>query len=180
MSSFKQAADQVLRVEGAYSNHASDAGGKTMWGITEAVARANGYQGDMRNLTVEFALSIYKSQYWDTLRLDEVAEISQVVAEELFDTAVNCGVGVAGKFLQTALNSLNQQATIYPDTKVDGVVGPVSVHLLKQFMAKRGAKGEVVLMKALNCLQGARYIAIAEARPANEDFVFGWFSRISL
>jgi hypothetical protein len=31
-----------------------------------------------------------------------------------------------------------------------------------------------VLLTAMNCLQGDRYIQIAEARPSQERFVYGW------
>ncbi len=33
-----------------------------------------------------------------------------------------------------------------------------------------------LLRRALNALQGARYIEIAEQRPAQQAFVFGWLS----
>ena len=45
---------------------------------------------------------------------------------------------------------------------------------LRTFLAHRGLEGETVLLKALNCLQGARYIELAEARPQNKSFVYGW------
>ena len=45
-----------------------------------------------------------------------------------------------------------------------------------QFLAKRGSRGEIVLVKALDALQGERYLHLAEIRPANEAFVFGWLS----
>ena len=44
----------------------------------------------------------------------------------------------------------------------------------------RGAEGERVLLAALNCLQGARYLDITRKRGANETFTFGWFKRIML
>jgi hypothetical protein len=52
---------------------------------------------------------------------------------------------------------------------------------LKAYLARRGPGGEVVLLKALNVLQGERYIEIAEKRPAAEDFVYGWLAnRVAL
>jgi len=54
------------------------------------------------------------------------------------------------------------------------VVGPLTVHALKSYMDKRHFDGEMVLLKALNALQGAYYIELAEKRPKDEAFEFGW------
>ena len=177
MTAFDEAFSELLSVEGGYSDHKDDRGGKTNWGITEAVARANGYLGDMNDLTQGQARGIYKAQYWDTLRLDDVSALSWAVAAELFDTAVNMGVAVSGKFLQRALNALNRQGQDFPDLTVDGVVGPMTVANLKAYLGKRGVDGQKVLLRALNALQGTRYIEIAEGRPDNESFLYGWFAQ---
>ena len=62
----------------------------------------------------------------------------------------------------------------YPDLVVDGVVGPATIAALRAYLAKRGAEGERVLLVALNCTQGARYLEITETRQQNEDFLYGW------
>lgn len=173
--SFEAAFQRVVMVEGGYSNHPSDTGGETQFGITKAVARANGYAGEMREMPLATAKTIYRRQYWDTLRLDEIDQLSQKVADELFDTGVNMGVGVAGRFLQRALSAMNRQQRDYPDVPVDGVVGPMTVHSLRAFISRRGRDGEPVMLRALNAQQGVRYLEISENRPANEDFTFGWF-----
>lgn len=175
MSAFEKALTRVLGAEGGYSDHADDLGGRTNFGITEAVARTNGFTGPMQELTREQAAAIYKAQYWNTLRLDQVAAMAATVAEELFDTAVNVGVGKAGEFLQRALNAFNRDQKDYPDVKVDGVVGPMTISALHAYLRKRGETGEQVLHRALNALQGARYIEISEARRENESFTYGWF-----
>lgn len=177
MSSFDTAWAQVLKAEGGYSNHANDRGGATKFGVTEAVARAHAFTGRMEDLTEYLAKDIAKRQYWDTLRGDEIAGLSPLIAEELFDTGYNCGIATAGKFLQQALNALNREAKDYPDVTVDGNIGPVTVHALRLYLVKRGGvTGERVLLKALNGLQCAYYITISEKRPANESFVFGWIA----
>jgi lysozyme family protein len=101
--------------------------------------------------------------------------LSQKVAEELLDTGVNMGIAWAGKFLQRSLNALNSQGTHYSDLSVDGLIGNSTLGALKDYLDRRGRTGEAVLMKALNCLQGTRYIELAEVRERNESFVFGWF-----
>ncbi len=177
MTAFDEAFAELIDIEGGHGNHKDDRGGETNWGITEAVARANGYTGDMKDLTQTQARAIYKAQYWDTLRLDDVAGLYWPLAGELFDTAVNMGVAVAGKFLQRALNALNRKGQDFPDLTVDGVVGPMTIANLRAFLHRRGIEGQKVLLRALNALQGARYIEITEGREQNETFVFGWFLR---
>lgn len=174
MDAFPEAFEKVVGIEGRYSNNPADSGGETMWGITARVAHANGYVGDMRNMPIGVASAIYRQQYWDLLKLDEVANASKAVALELFDTAVNCGVATAGKFLQRALNVLNRGGRDYPDVTVDGVVGPMTVDALRRFLKARGFEGEPVLLDALNALQGVYYIELAEQRPKDEAFEFGW------
>lgn len=173
--SFSIAFQRLIMIERGYSDHPSDTGGKTMYGITEAVARAHGYDGPMADLPLETARAIYRAQYWDTLKLDEIARVSFPIAEEMFDTGVNMGIGLPGRFLQRALTALNRQAKDYPDLHPDGIVGPVTVFALKRFLERRAKEGETVLLRALNAQQGERYLSITENRPANEDFLYGWF-----
>lgn len=176
MSAFERALEHVFGVEGGFVDDPRDSGGATKYGITEAVARANGYVGHMRDMTPDDARRIYRAQYWDTLRLDEIATLSEPIALELFDTAVNCGIGVAGKFLQRALNALNREQADYPDVTADGVVGPMTVSALKSYLYRRGAGGERVMLRTLNSLQGARYVELAEKRQKDEAFLFGWMA----
>ncbi len=175
MKAFDEALKHTLGIEGDFSDDPSDSGGATKWGITEAVARAFGYSGPMQNLSASLAKSIYRQNYWDLLRLDPVAELSEGVATEMFDTAVNCGTGFAGKTLQRSLTVFNRNEKDYPDLVVDGLVGQMTITALRAFLDKRGLNGETVLLRALNSLQGARYINLAEKRPKDERFVYGWF-----
>lgn len=174
-TNFNRAIARIFPIEGGFSNNPKDRGGATKFGITEAVARANGYTGRMEDLSEISAKRIAKSQYWDTLRLDEISQLSYPIAYELFDTGYNCGIGTSGTFLQRSLNALNREQKDYPDLKSDGVVGPMTVSALRMFLAKRVTNGETVLLRALNALQGAYYIDISKTRQQNETFVYGWF-----
>ncbi|MDF2604906.1 MULTISPECIES: glycosyl hydrolase 108 family protein [Sphingomonas] len=166
----------VIDREGGYVHHPADRGGPTRWGITEAVARANGYAGDMRHFAREAAAAIYRRIYWQRPRIDDVATRAPLIAAELFDTGVNMGPAVALAFLQRALNALNRGARDYPDILLDGRIGPQTLRALDGFLATRGAAGETVLLKALEALQGERYVSLAERRPANEAFLYGWLA----
>ena len=92
--------DGLIDREGRYVNNPADKGGPTCFGITQAVARANGYAGPMQQLTRGEAAAIYRHLYWLRPRLDEVARRSARIAAELFDTGVNMGPAVAVTFMQ--------------------------------------------------------------------------------
>ncbi len=162
--------------EGGHSNNPADHGGETNHGITTATARANGYLGLMASMTAAQAKAIRRSAFYVKPGIELIAPLSVRIATEVYDTGINMGSEVAGIFLQRALNALNQQGADYPDIKVDGAIGKGTAAALKAFLARRGALGEQVMLKALNCLQGARYIELAEGRAANETFEFGWLA----
>ena len=168
--------DEVIAREGGFSHHPADRGGPTNFGITQAVARANGYAGDMRKLPRALAETIYRRLYWERPGYAFVAEATPDIAAELFDSAVNMGPGTATGFLQRALNALNRNQKDYPDLKVDRTIGAKTLAALSAFMALRGKAGEKVLLKAVEALQGERYLALAESRPANESFLYGWLA----
>lgn len=168
--------DEVIEREGGYVNHPADRGGPTAFGITQAVARANGYRADLRHLPRAVAVGIYRKLYWNAPRFDQVAARAPRVAAELFDTGVNMGPKTATGFLQRSLNALNRGASDYPDIAVDGLIGKATLAALAGFLKHRGTAGESVLLKAMEALQGERYLRLAETRPANETFLYGWLA----
>ncbi|MFL6764127.1 MAG: glycoside hydrolase family 108 protein [Sphingomicrobium sp.] len=169
--------DGLIEREGGYVDHPADKGGPTCFGITQAVARAQGYAGPMRELPRDEAVTIYRRLYWLRPRLDEVTVRSDRIAAELFDTGVNMGPAVAVTFLQRALTALNRNGQDFPDLTPDGRIGPATLGALDTFLAKRGrSSGETVLLRALEALQGERYLRLAERRPANEAFLYGWLA----
>ena len=104
--SFQSALDLVLKWEGEYSDHPSDPGGETKYGIT----KRDYPHLDIQNLTVEQAAIIYRANYWNGIKGDHLPEgISTLV----FDSAVNQGVRRATRMMQRALN-----------VDADGIIGP--------------------------------------------------------
>jgi len=170
-----QLIDDLIEREGGYVDHPADKGGPTRFGITQAVARAHGYAGAMARLPREEAAAIYKRLYWLRPKFDAVAERSPAIAAELFDTGANMGPAVAATFLQRALTALNRNAQDYPDLVPDGRIGPATLAALDAFLAAR-PNGETVLLRAIEALQGERYLRLAERRPANEAFLYGWLA----
>lgn len=109
---------QDFEGHGSLSDHPDDPGGATKWGITEAVARASGYDGKMENLTLGTAMSITQMKYWDAVQADKLpVEIRYLV----FDGAFNSGVRQSIKWLQRACK-----------IKDDGVIGPQTLAALQK------------------------------------------------
>ena len=151
---FDQAFDILLKHEGGFSDHAADPGGKTRFGITEAVAREVGYRGDMRELPLDLAKRTYKDRYWDAVRADELPE---AVRYTVFDAAVNSGPRQAILWIQRAVG-----------VRDDGVIGPVTL------AAARAADPERLLRQLL--AQRLRFMAGLPNWPA---FGRGWARRIA-
>lgn len=168
----------ILAAEGGYVDDPDDSGGETNFGITVAVARRFGYKGGMREMSTGDAFEIYSALYWDKVKADDLLLLSSAVCEEVVDTGVNMGTGRAGKFLQRCLNVLNRRGSLYRDLVVDGGIGPATISALRAYLDRRD---EQTLVKALNCMQGAKYIELAERREKDERFVYGWLkNRVEL
>jgi lysozyme family protein len=173
--------ETTIGKEGGYSDHPSDTGGKTKWGITERVARRAGYDGDMKLLPRATAVAIYTKQYAIDPGFADVAAISPKVGEELFDTGVNMGPTIPALWFQMVLNAMNNGGKLYADIGEDGDIGPGTLKAFRAYLKARGDDAEAVMLKALNCLQGARYIDLGRSRAANEAFQFGWIrTRVGL
>ena len=151
---FDQAFDILLKHEGGFSDHAADPGGKTRYGITEAVAREVGYRGDMRELPLDLAKRIYKDRYWDAVRAEE---LPAAIRYAVFDAAVNSGPRQAILWLQRAVG-----------VKDDGIIGP------KTLAAVRAADPERLLRRML-----AQRLRFMTNLPNWGSFSRGWARRIA-
>ena len=173
-----QLINDVIGREGGFTNDALDKGGPTIWGITEQVARAYGYAGDMKAMPRTTAVEIYRKRYWLSVGFDKVAAIMPDIAAEMFDAGVNMGQARAAKFLQRALNLLNRQASDYPDIDVDGGVAALTIAALAGYRkARPDAEGAAVLLWLMRAFRAGRYAEIAEANPTQERFEYGWLAR---
>ncbi|HCI6434503.1 glycoside hydrolase family 108 protein [Klebsiella quasipneumoniae] len=166
--------DGIIGLEGGYSNNPKDKGGETNWGITEATARAHGYQGKMNELTYAEAYTILEADYWIKPGFEQISQRSLAVAFELCDAAVNIGPHHPCCWLQRWLNVMNREQKNYPDIQADGLIGPRTLSALDAYLTLRGEEGEAVLVKALNCSQAVYYLEISEHRQQNEEFIYGW------
>jgi lysozyme family protein len=144
----------LLDHEGDFSDHAADPGGKTRFGITEAVARQAGYTGDMRALPVDLAKRIYLDSYWRPVRADDLPPGVRYI---VFDGAVNSGPAQSALWLQRALG-----------VTADGVIGPKT-------LAAAYAKDAQQLKTAI-LAQRLRFMTSLTNWPA---FSRGWARRIA-
>ena len=144
----------LLDHEGDFSDHAADPGGKTRFGITEAVARQAGYTGDMRELPVDLAKRIYLDSYWRPVRADDLPLGVRYI---VFDGAVNSGPAQSALWLQRALG-----------VTADGVIGP-------RTLAAAYAKDAQQLKTAI-LAQRLRFMTSLTNWPA---FSRGWARRIA-
>lgn len=110
---FDQAFDRLIGHEGGYVNDPRDPGGETNHGVTKRVAAENGYTGSMRDFTRNAAKAIYRKQYWDAVKADQLPDD---VRFHVFDAAVNSGVGQAARWLQRAVGVTD-----------DGAIGPKTI-----------------------------------------------------
>lgn len=151
---FDEAFKTVLRHEGGYTDNAADPGGKTKYGITEAVAREIGYRGEMRELPIDLVRRIYKDRYWDTVKAEELPPSTRYA---VFDAAVNSGPSQAIKWLQRSLGVLD-----------DGIIGP------KTIAAANAVNPDALRMRMLS--QRLKFMASLANWPA---FSRGWANRIA-
>ena len=188
MADFEKAIIKTLEHEGLYSVDPADRGGETYKGIArrmhpnwhgwKVIDSYKGISNFPKNTISDPNLqklvkSFYKAAFWDVNLLDQVP--SQYVAEELFDTGVNMGTSKAAKFLQEALNVLNNCGKLYNDLTVDGKVGANTIKAVKLCIEN---KGDSYLYKVLNILQGSFYIDLMRKNVSQEKFAYGWLSRV--
>lgn len=170
---------QILQEEGAqYTDNPADSGGPTKYGVTQAtLAQWRGHPvtpQDVQNLTADEAGQIARQIYFVRPGFSQLEADNPDLAAKLYNAGYNCGPQIVAQWLQRVLNVMNQQASVYPDLTVDGKIGPATLNALHDYNMRRGPEGKVVLLRAINDLQGAYYIELAERRQKDEAFVYGW------
>ncbi len=116
---FDEAFARLVGHEGGYSNHVSDPGGETNFGISR-----RSYPGeDIRGMTLARAKAIYRRDFWGAAGCDAVPD---ALKYPLFDFAVNSGPERAIRTLQKVLGE-----------RTDGVLGPQTLQALGRFGPER-------------------------------------------
>lgn len=166
---FARAHAFVAKFEGGFVNHPSDPGGATNYGVSLRFLKAQGLAvgdidgdgdidiDDIRTLTPETAADILKRNFWDSLKLDILADDLALV---LYDTAVNMGPGTAKRLAQKALC-----------VEVDGKWGP------KTWAAFMRCNSRQTALTVIRLRLGS-YTALVTNNRKLESFYTGWMRRV--
>jgi len=186
MTNFNKILPCTLRHEGFYSIHPDDPGGETFRGIArnrhpkwsgwKIIDRKRAYQKFPRNLRYDRKLKdlvyfFYKDNFWSKIQGDRIP--SHMIAKELFDTAVNVSPPRAIKFMQRALNIFNREQDLFPDLKVDGIIGSKTLNAISVIKIE-----DAKLVFWMNIIQGCYYLKITERNSKFEAFPRGWIKRL--
>tara|TARA_Y100000052_G_scaffold26970_1_gene33183 strand:- start:279 stop:803 length:525 start_codon:yes stop_codon:yes gene_type:complete len=151
----------ILHHEGGYVNHPKDPGGMTNLGVTKRVYEDwVGYsvsEHTMQNLTEEDVAPIYKKNYWDRIKADDLPSGLDLC---VFDFGVNAGTGRAAKYLQNLIG-----------TVADGGIGPNTLRALANYVDSEGVES------AIKNYQAERQ-SYYEKLKTFETFGRGWTRRV--
>ena len=134
MSNFDECLKLILHHEGGYVNHPKDPGGETNMGVTKRVYEKwcmenDLQQKDMKDLEFNDVAPIYKENYWDRVKADQLPAGLDLC---VFDWAVNSGTGRAAKKLQGMIG-----------TTVDGGIGPNTLKALNAYVQIEGLESTI-------------------------------------
>ena len=155
---WEKSLEVILHHEGGYVNHPKDPGGETNMGVTKRVYEDFGGTKDMKDLTHEDVEPIYKKNYWDRVKGDDLPDGLDLM---IFDFAVNAGTGRAAKFIQKLVN-----------TTVDGGIGPNTLGKIKEYVITYGIEETI----SSYALMRQNYY---ESLSTFDTFGRGWTRRVS-
>ena len=172
--------EYIFLVEGGYFNHPNDPGGETMYGIIKTEARANGYNGAMRDLPREVACEIYLRKYWKNNGLMKIE--SFIVGLCIFDFFVNSGSRGA-TIAQETVNAVytnrtgsvqfgkSADAAGLKPIAVDGQMGDKTFEAINKIPP-------FVFISIYNVLQEDKYEDLMRNNSKLRSFDKGWENRI--
>ena len=154
---YQKCLDMILHHEGGYVNHPKDPGGETNLGVTKRVYEDWGGTKDMKDLEVEDVAPIYRKNYWDRIKADDLPSGLDLC---VFDFGVNAGTGRAAKYLQNLIG-----------TVADGGIGPNTLRALANYVDSEGVES------AIKNYQAERQ-SYYEKLKTFETFGRGWTRRV--
>tara|TARA_R100001244_G_C5161867_1_gene131075 strand:- start:16 stop:492 length:477 start_codon:yes stop_codon:yes gene_type:complete len=154
MEYFESIISAVLEHEGGYVNDPDDPGGETKYGISKKTFP----DVDIKSLTVEQAIDIYKKEYWKPSKVEMLPDRLWSI---YFDMAVNMGIKRACEILQKACNHKNRFRI-----KVDGRLGRNTANAAKGLEPER-----------LQSFRVKYYADLVNRKPKLEKYWYGWYKR---
>ena len=128
---FEHCLKMLLHHEGGFVNHPKDPGGMTNLGVTKKVYDAwigrESTEAEMRALTPADVGPIYKKNYWDKVRGDDLPAGVDWAA---FDWAVNSGAGRPAKAIQRIVGATQ-----------DGAIGPKTLQAVMDVEPEKIVEG---------------------------------------
>tara|TARA_B100000035_G_scaffold274231_1_gene250505 strand:- start:1470 stop:1997 length:528 start_codon:yes stop_codon:yes gene_type:complete len=160
---YKKCLELILHHEGGYVNHPKDPGGETNMGVTKRVydewcITEDLAPKEMKDLQFEDVAPIYKKNYWDRVKGDNLPSGLDLC---IFDFGVNAGTGRAAKFIQSIIG-----------TTVDGGIGPNTLKTLEAYISVEG------LEATIDAYQDKRQ-EYYESLSTFETFGKGWTRRVT-
>jgi lysozyme family protein len=178
--SFNRAYERTKNFEGGWSDHPSDRGGKTKYGLTEATwKKINKGKPPcpIADITQEQAKAVYWEHYWRIPGIDKLdqASIPQVILSELFDSSVLHGPNMAIEWLQESYNLLRRWDV--PALRRDGICGvktraAIITHCL------RGNDYAYSMLATMRYLRGTFMVSLTERDETQKVFLNGWMKRL--
>lgn len=172
MADFNPAFELTMEAEGGYVHDPDDPGGETYKGIArtrnpkwpgwkeiDSLKNNSNFPNNLDNhpkLQTQIK-ALYKSNYWDKIRGDDIIE--QDIAESIFDFAVNAGPKTSAKLAQVTVAA-----------KTDGIIGPKT-------LKKINADDTRAFLAVFALAKIGRYVNICEKRKSSRKYFFGWVRR---
>jgi len=167
MKTFEDYLEVILQHEGGLSNHSSDPGGITKYGISLRFLKSNKIDinkdgkidaNDIINLTIDEASIIYKEYFWNKMKLDYID--NELLKLHLFDMGVNAGTKTAIKLLQRIVGASQ-----------DGVLGNMTASKVTSYIRD--------IVEDYSTARKDYYSYIISKNPKLSVFRKGWFRRVN-
>lgn len=153
-----------------YTNNKYDRGKATKYGITLATWRKVGYdkngdgvlnEEDVKLLTEDDFHRIFKRNYWDACKADQIKD--QSVANLLVDFAYNSGVARVSRFIQRIVG-----------VTADGIIGSRTINAINGYPRGQRQLFATLKQRRINYLNG-----VVIANPTQKKFYRGWMNRVN-
>lgn len=170
MADFNIAIEKVFKNEGGYNNVKGDNGGATNFGLSLRFLQGiypDWTEKQVKELTKEAALQIYKQFFWNRTRYCEIS--NQRIANYVLDCAVNHGPAQANKFLQRAIMAVDTPPSIVKD---DGILGNITLSKVNSAEIEK-----LALWCCLKAIRADFFRALVRKDKTQEKFLKGWLSR---